>query len=166
MDEKFTNDTVLEMYVWDESWVPEKYHGAYDSVPKDELDRNSWWYLHGKIEKLVGYDKAYTTNCKSAGYSRETVNWSCIRGNNEVSELHDDGRLTRWEMYVNGIIPVRIKGVNELCVGYFWTIDYSPIIYENAKYPHWQQRGLVCLESDEEARDYARKCMQEEKHFL
>lgn len=159
------NANVLKMNVDGEPWVPKKYRGNYKAVPKDELDCNSWWYLHGKLESLVGYDKAYTTNCKTAGYAKETINWSSI-GGNTVRELREDGRLTRWEMHVNGIIPVEVKGVKEPCVGYFWTEEWSPVWYEGISYPHWLQRGLVCLESDTEACAYAQECFDDHKKFI
>lgn len=166
MDIKFTHTNVLKMYVCNENWVPKKYRGSYKKlIPKDELDYNSWWYLHGELESIVGYDKAYTINCKSAGYSKETVNYSCICGNT-VKELSSDGRLTRWEMHVNGIIPVQVKGVDEPCVGYFWTIEHSDIFYEGISYPYWDQRGLVCLESDVVGRKYAEECMRRNAEHL
>ena len=27
-----------------------------DDIPAEERDWNSWWYLHGELENLVGYD--------------------------------------------------------------------------------------------------------------
>ena len=165
MSKKENRAKTLKMCVDSESWVPKEFTGDYKSVPKDELDYNSWWYLHGELESLVGYDKAYTTNCKTAGYSKESINWSCIRGNN-VAKVRDDEPITRWEMHVNGIIPVKVKGVDEICVGYFWTTEHSPVYYEGVPYPHWEQRGLVCLASDEKGRAYAQKCYDEHKRWL
>lgn len=146
--------SVLEVTVDDASWVDKKHRGDYESVPKDELDFNNWWYLHGKLEDLVGYDKAYTTNCRSAGYSKQVINYSCIKGG-KVRELREDGNLFRYEMHLNGIVPVKVKGVEEQCIGYFWTTEWGEAEYDGQCYEIWRQRGLVCLESDKEGREYA-----------
>lgn len=145
---------VLEVTVDDASWVDKKHRGDYESVPKDELDFNNWWYLHGKLEDLVGYDKAYTTNCRSAGYSKQVINYACIKGG-KVRELREDGNLLRYEMHLNGIVPVKVKGVEERCIGYFWTTEWGEAEYDGRLYEIWRQRGFVCLESDKEGREYA-----------
>lgn len=161
--------SVLKLCVDNVSWVPKEFAGTEEQYRKakedNELDFNSMWYLHGELESLVGYDKAWAINCKSAGYSLESINYSCISGGN-VRELADDNKLTRWEMHVNDIIPVKVKGVDEPCLGYFWTIEYSPVYYEGKAYPHWQQRGLVCLKSDMEGRVYAMKCYEKRNDIL
>lgn len=154
----------LEMIVDAEPWVAIKSKTKYEDIQKDERDNNSWWYLHGELEEFVGYDKATTTNCKSAGYSRETVNWSSIRGT-KVEEICEDG-LTRWEMYANGIIPVKIEGIEKPCVGYFWTANECSIFYKGKKYPHWNQRGLVVFKDDAEANAYALKKYMEKSDFI
>lgn len=158
-------DTVLKLCAYDEPWVESKYKGDYKSVPKDERGYNSWWYLHGELEYLVGYDKAYPINCKSSGNAKETINWSEI-SHSKVKQLRDDGNLTRWEIHINGIIPVQVKGVDKPCVGYFWTTNEHDIEWEGKKYPYWEQRGLVCLESDSEGREDALKKFQEKTTIL
>ena len=125
-----------------------------NEVPEEEMCHNSWWYLHGELEDLVGYDKAITTNCKSAGYSRDTIDWSEISGNIVNDVLKD---RTRPVMYVNDIIPVAIEGVDKPCVGYFWTTDEHPIYWKGKEYPYWNQRGLVCFKDDKEACEFALK---------
>lgn len=156
---------VLEVTVDSVSWVDKKHCGDYESVPKDELDFNNWWYLHGKLEDLIGYDKAYTTNCKSAGYSRQQINYSCISGR-KVRELREDGNLMRYEMHLDGIVPVKVKGVDERCVGYFWTKELTETEYEGKQYTIWQQRGLICLESDKDGREYALSAFKEKRDSL
>ena len=159
----------LKLCVDNVNWVPKEFAGTKKQYQKakqeNELDFNSMWYLHGELERLVGYDKAWAINCKSAGYSLESINWSYIRGEN-VFELADNNKLTRLEMHVNDIIPVQVKGVDEPCLGYFWTIEYSPVYYEGKAYPHWQQRGLVCLESDQKGRAYAMECYEKHRDIL
>lgn len=159
------NKNVLEVVVDDASWVDKKHRGDYESVPKDELDFNNWWYLHGKLEDLVGYDKAYTTNCRSAGYSKQVINYACIKGG-KVRELREDGNLLRYEMHLNGIVPVKVKGVEEPCIGYFWTIVLTEVQYEGELYTIYRQRGLVCLESDQEGREYALTAFKEKRRDL
>lgn len=159
MEQDLFTLNVLHLCVCDESWVPPQYKGDYHSVPRDELDRNSGWYLHGELENLVGYDKAYTTNCKTMGHSRQSLDWHVIRGHE--AEVHDPDHPYRWGMYVNDIIPVQVQGVDEPCVGYFWTVDEPPITWHGQEFPLWCQRGLVCLESDTPARLYAGRKYQE-----
>ena len=158
-------NTILKLCVFDEPWVESKYKGDYKSVPKDERGYNSWWYLHGELDCLVGYDKAYPINCKSSGNAKETINWSEI-SHSKVKQLRDDGNLTRWEIHINGIIPVQVKGVDKPCIGYFWTTNEHNIEWEGKKYPYWEQRGLVCLESDSESRKYALEKLNERTTIL
>ena len=40
-------------------------------------------------------------------------------------------------MCLDGIVPVEIEGIPDLCVGYFWTIEH----YEG----YWSQRGWCVL---------------------
>ena len=158
-------DNILKFCVLDESWVDSKHKGDYKSVPKDDRGYNWWWYLHGELDCLVGYDKAYPINCKSSGNAKETINWSEISCS-KVKQLRDDGNLTRWEIYINGIIPVQVKGVDKPCIGYFWTTNEHDIEWEGKKYPYWEQRGLVCLESDSEGRKYALEKLNEKTTVL
>jgi hypothetical protein len=97
------------------------------------------------------------------GYTKDTIDWISLRGN-VVEEIRSE--KPRHTIYINGIIPVKCFGIEEPCVGYFWTIDKEDIIYKGNKYPHWKQRGLVCLESDENARKWALKKYQEKSDFL
>ena len=70
-----------------------------------------------------------------------------IDGNTVIS-ISD--KIPTHKMYVNGIIDVEIEGINEPCVGYFWTTYDKKIYWEGKAYDFWEQRGLVCLKSDEE----------------
>ena len=132
-------------------------------IPEEEMCHNSWWYLHGNLQDEVGYDKAITTNCKSAGYSRETIDWSEISGN-IVKKVRQD--RTRPVMYVNGEIPVKVEGFDKPCTGFFWTEEERNIIWKGKEYPYWHQRGLVCFSDDEKACKYAKKLMVEKPKFF
>lgn len=135
----------------------------YEDVPKDERDNNSWWYLHGKLEDEVGFDKAFATNCKSAGYSKETLDWSSIKGNQVTEVFSETPRLC---IYANGEIPVEVEGIDKPCIGFFWTTEEKEIFWKYKSYPYWSQRGLVCFADDEKACEYARKKMKEKSNFI
>lgn len=137
---------------------------CYNSIPRDERDNNSWWYLHGQLEEDVHYDKATTTNCKSAGYSRETINWNEILGTT-VTVVSKES-LTIHRMHIDGEIPVEVEGISKPCTGFFWTNERDDVTWNGKSYPHWEQRGLVCYSDDTEACDYARKKMQEKSIIL
>ena len=111
----------------------------------------------------MGYDKAITVNCKSAGYSMYTVDWSEISGDRVVSVFSDNLRSV---MHVNGIIPVEVEGFDKPCVGYFWTTEEREVEWKGKKYPFWNQRGLVCFADDKEACEYAKKKYEEKSDML
>ena len=130
---------------------------------KFNLDRNSWWYLHGKLEGLCHYDKAVVLNLSEfPEYQGDTLKWSYITGNiTEVSKFEKNK-----EMKINDIIPVQVVGIDKPCIGYFWTTDERTVTAKckNGKtkdFQHWCQRGLVCLSEDIEACKYAKKKYQE-----
>lgn len=121
---------------------------------EDELDNNSWWYLHGELERKFGYDKGIAVNCKTVGLSVPTIDWSSIDGK-EVKRVFSE--KDRWELHANGEIPVEVEGVDEPCIGYFWTTDLTLVSWKGNKYPLWKQRGLVCLLSDKKGCEDALK---------
>ena len=149
------NTLKITAYHVDGTLHKSKYNSE-NEVPEEEMCHNSWWYLHGELQSEVGYDKAITTNCNSAGYSKETIDWSNI-SDNVVTEVFKD--MTRPVMCVNGEIPVEVEGFNRPCIGFFWTEERPDIIWKSKKYPFWRQRGLVCFADDEEACAYARDLM-------
>lgn len=130
-----------------------------EDIPAEERDWNSWWYLHGKLTDLTGYDKATTINCKSAGYTKETINVNSI-----CSEVPDSFPCTM--MCINGIVPVEIEGISESCIGYFWTTNNRKVKWQEKEYDFWDQRGLVCLKSDQEGCEYAEKKYKEKPKRL
>lgn len=136
---------------------------TYEDIPKEEKDWNSWWYLHGKLEDFVHYDKATVTNCLSGGFARETINSACII-NNKVESLADWMPLHK--MYLNDIVNVEIEGIDKPCIGYFWTTPDITVYWEGKPYKTWQQRGLVCFKDDTEACEYAKKKYEEKTRIL
>lgn len=130
---------------------------------KFNLDRNSWWYLHGKLEGLCHYDKAVVLNLSEfPEYQGDTLKWTSIIGN--IAEVNKFEKNK--EMKINDIIPVQVIGIDKPCIGYFWTTDERTITAKckNGKtkdFQHWCQRGLVCLSEDIEACKYSKKKYQE-----
>jgi hypothetical protein len=164
METNFTHTNVLKVVVDCVSWVSSRYTTPWEQIPEDQQDNNSWWYLHGKLEDRVRYDKATAINCLDAGYSTDALNYAGYRG--EEAKIRNPENLLRKEMRVNGIIPVKVKGIKEMCVGYFWTIECRPLRYNGKQYPCWEQRGLVCLKSDTEGREDALRKYTERRSWL
>ena len=135
-------------------------------------NRNSWWYLHGKLEQVSSpenpYDKAVTLNLNEfSEYTRLAFKWHEIR--NGVSKEPDPQFFQ--DMHINGIIDVEVYGVEEPCVGYFWTNDRGTCINidkdgNTMEFEMWEQRGLVCLKSDTEACEYAQQEYNKRSRFL
>ena len=136
---------------------------SYDDIPPEERDNNSWWYLHGKLTDIVGYDKAIVTNCKSGGFSKNTINAGVISGN-IVESLSPN--YPTCMMCLDGIVNVEIEGIPEPCVGYFWTTNHRNVYWEGKAYDFWDQRGLVCLKSDIEGCKYAESKYNEKARRL
>ena len=136
----------------------------YEDIDEKEMDNNSWWYLHGKLEEMAGYDKATCINCREIGISFPTINWTEIRGN-EVTEIVEE-EPERNVMKFTGIIDVQIDGLDEECVGFFWVTDEQIVQYKDRVYPLWDQRGLVCLKSDKQSIEYAKKKLAENSRHL
>lgn len=128
--------------------IAEHYGKEVDlsNIDKNEIDNNSWWYLDCKLESEVGYDKAVAINCKSLGLSKKTIRWKKIRGNKCTDYVEGD----HYEMYFNGIIDVKIRGINKPCVGFFWVTGETECFLKDTKetFQHWQQRGLVVFADD------------------
>ena len=147
------NTLKMTAYQVDGNLYKSQYKSEND-VPEDEMCHNSWWYLHGELQDIVGFDKAITTNCKTAGYSKETINWTSIEGS-EVKSVRKNKPLIHPVMHINAIIPVEVEGIYKPCIGYFWTGGERLVSWKGKQYLVWQQRGLVCLKDDEKACEYA-----------
>lgn len=147
------------------------YSKDYKKLAKEAKDSNNflygdWWYLHGELSSLLGYDKASIINgseCKDLvrmipKYSnlRRDFNSETLVGTVENINLVP-------ELYINDIIECKVYGISEKCIGYFWTIEEKDIqlsLPDNTTIlsKYWRQRGLVCLESATEDRNYALDC--------
>lgn len=110
----------------------------YEDIDPNEREYASFWYLHGKLEELVGYDKATVTNLREGGFGKNSEEYGYM-------------------MCFDGIVPVEIEGIPDPCVGYFWITEYTDT---------WVQRGLVCLKSDLSGCEYAEHKYKEKPNFL
>lgn len=110
----------------------------YEDIDPNEREYANFWYLHGKLEELVGYDKAAVTNLREGGFGKDSKEYGYM-------------------MCFDGIVPVEIEGIPDPCVGYFWITKYTDT---------WVQRGLVCLKSDLEGCEYAEHKYKEKPNFL
>ena len=135
-------------------------------------NRNSWWYLHGELESASStenpYDKAIMLNLDEfPEYTKEMLNWHEIR--NGVSREPDPQFFQ--DVHINGIVDVEVYGVDEPCVGYFWTNDRGTCTNidkdgNTIEFEMWEQRGYVCLKSDKASCEEAREAYCERKTCL
>lgn len=145
-------------------YTSEDLDDVIKSAGKDNLDNNSWWYLHGDLERRCGYDKAFIYNMSDFPDEYiEVLEWREINGREtEVPEF-----IYRKEAHLHGIYPVEVYGVPEPCLGFFWITGERKITATNKRsgekrdFMYWEQRGLVVLESDKEEVEYARKRYEE-----
>lgn len=155
-------ETMKMIADWRNNTKPEGTR-EYEDIPTEELDHNNDWYLHGELESFVQFDKAYVTNCLSGGFSKETINYAFISGD-EVKEVSE--YKPKHAMCVDGVVDVEIEGIDKPCIGYFWTDDYRTVYYQEKPYQVWRQRGLVCFADDEKGCEYAKQKLRERAKFL
>lgn len=148
-------------YNFDENRQTRQYH----DIPLNERDNNSHWYLDGKLEEFVRFDKATVTNCFSGGFARQSIRYEKIT-NGIVESLYNDDESPFYRMYFNGIVDVEIEGIPQPCVGYFYTADERQVTYKGKSYDLWEQRGLVCFKNDIESCKYAYEKMKTRSLYL
>jgi hypothetical protein len=111
-----------------------------------ECDNAGWWYLHGKLEEQVHYDKAMILNCTEAGDTVETLRWWEIRGDKCTSYSDKPYRV----MHVNGVRRCNVIGVNGDCLGFFYTEDEREVTYDKGTFTYWKQRGYIVQRNDKD----------------
>lgn len=149
--------------------VPDHYLGAEKIILEakrsnpNNLDHNSWWFLHGELSARCGYDKGVMINLSEfPHYLKKSLQFSLMRGDKTKVTCFKD----KYMSHINGIIPVDVLGVDEDCIGYFWTTREitAHAFTENGDqldFPYWNQRGLCCLKSDiESCKDAYQKYLQ------
>lgn len=115
----------------------------------DKNHISGWWYLHGKLERKVRYDKG-----------------QIISKNNLLFKeiLYKDDNTHRKIYYLeDGIYDVKVIGIKHPCVGYFWTTFKK---FDNIEGIVPQMHGLVCYKNDLEAVKYAEKKYNERSEWL
>lgn len=137
-------------------WEKPYYYGISEEETKEIQDQikerhekniiySSFWYLHGELEELVGYDKATILNMEEIPH----ITKNCyFNGDKEYFDV---------VCVKDGIYDVEILGIDKPCVAYFWItdMDYIP-----------NQRGLVCFKDNKEACEYALKKYNEKSQLL
>lgn len=155
------------------------YHEDYDKIEKEAVNTNNftynnWWYLHGELENILHYDKASVINAKECPELVKMIPY--------VSELRFGVKDEFWKgtvdkinlvphLYINDIIECEVIGIEEECIGYFWTTEELPLkifsktgeIFTGTL---WKQRGLVCFKSDAEGCKYALRKYKEKAVML
>lgn len=106
---------------------------------------SSWWYLHGDLESIVGYDKGVFCNLEEFPL---LIKNCYFNGNKEYFDV---------VCLKDGIYDVEVIGIKEPCIGYFWISNHYDIP---------ECRGLVCLKSDKEGCEYAFKKYNEKSIIL
>ena len=117
------------------------------------------FYLHGKLESKIGYDLVSIINAKECPEIIKYIpeidildiysDWASGIANNQIKLVP--------KFYYNGILDCNVIGIDESCIGYFWTVDEKELLVsafyskETFKGLYWCQRGLICLKSDIEA---------------
>ena len=141
-------------------WNNPKPQGVreYSEIPYQETDKSSWWYLHGELQEITGFDKATVTNVKSGGFSKETIDWTEIQGN-QVKEVKKG--IPEPVMCIEGIVPVEIEGIPRECLGYFWLDDIREVFWQGHPWTYWKQRGVVVLKDNQEDNKYAERLLRE-----
>ena len=108
---------------------------------------SNWWYLHGKLEEDVGYDKALMLD------------------NDQLKSLKytDKDNSKEYEIYYlpDGIYDVMVD--DKPCNGYFWTI-FSACKNIDGIVPN--MHGLVCYKDDEKSNKYAYRKYNERTEYI
>ena len=103
---------------------------TYKMFHKDDIILSNWWYFHGYLQTKIGFDRGSIINYEDL----------------DIIEKKEKPFLSNVETtnisIKNGIYEVKVHGINQKCIGYFWNVDFG-------------LRGLVCLESDYDGRQYA-----------
>jgi len=157
-DNIMNNPTINIIADWRYGVKPENSRN-YEDIPQNEVCYNNWWYLHGELERIVHFDKGDITNADELGLTTKIIPWTHISGNQVLEIAKDIKEYTQSNL--EGIYPVTVEGINQPCVGYFWTADHKTVYYKDKAYQYYTQRGLVCLVSDKDGCEYAERLMKE-----
>lgn len=156
------------------SFYHDNYNDLIKEVKKSEnfVYNDYWWYIHGKLEEALHYDKASIINAKECqDFIKMVPEFNEMKKNKGIWT----GTVNSFNfipyLYIDGVIECEVIGINEPCIGYFWITNEYPMILtskskEIYKGTYWDQRGLVCLKSDEEGCNFALKKYNEKVIIL
>ena len=123
------------------------------------LDNASWWYLHGELEMVEGYDKGVIYNMDEfPELQKDVITWNTIDG--DIAKVR---RIERHkELFFTGIMPVEIYDNPEPATGFFWVEGKQKVKAVNLKgmiteFEIWKQKGLVVFDSDPKGMKEARE---------
>ena len=103
---------------------------TYEMFHNDDIVLTNWWYFHGDLQAKIGYDGGFIMNYEELPLIEKKE--KPYRSNVE----------TVYVTIEDGVYEVKVHGIDEKCIGYFWNADFG-------------LRGLVCLESDYDSRQDA-----------
>ena len=134
-----------------------------DKLNPQDIFYNNWWYFHGKLETILGYDKGIMYKCNSF---KEVPIVDSAYFRNGIWHAECETLKLRKEAYLNGEFPVEVDTISKPCVGFFWTTDEHPYEVTTKTGDLWAgtmyyQRGLVCLKDDVKACNYAKECLKQ-----
>lgn len=135
-----------------------------EKLKNGDLDQNSWWYLDGELERRCGYDKATVYNLSEfPNLRKETLDWSAISGDCAGVRSY----TKHYEMHADGEFEVEVYGVTEPCIAFFWTTRERMVKTDKGiSFKVWDQKGLVCMKTDKEAIERARRKRMERTENL
>lgn len=110
---------------------------------------SNWWFLHGKLEDEIEFDKGIILDNDSLKYLEYT---------------DKDNHKQYKEYYLeDGIYDIKIIQLDKPCKGYFWTFFEE---FGNIKGVVPMMHGLVCYADDKEANEYAYRRYTEKAVWL
>ena len=135
-----------------------------EKLKNGDIDLNSWWYLDGRLERECEYDKGTVYNLSEfSNLRKETLDWSSISGDRAEVRSY----TKHFEMHADGEFEAEMYGVKEECIGIFWTTRERLVgTQKGIKFKVWDQRGLVCMKTDTEAIERARRKRMERTENL
>ena len=103
---------------------------TYEMFHNDDIVLTNWWYFHGDLQAKIGYDGGFIMNYEELPIIEKKE--KPYRSNVETTYISIE----------DGVYKVKVHGIDEKCIGYFWNADFG-------------LRGLVVLESDYDSRQDA-----------
>lgn len=165
--------------------ISDKHSNYYEISEKAEkegnLVYNNWWYFHGELEKYLGCDKGSIINGKEllkSGHCLLIPKWDILRWNseNDCRIYYTEKKRLEFcpQIIYNGIVRCNILDLSTPCIGFFWVTEKYPLKIVNPKtkkvrpeqYYYGKQMGLVCLENDKPAINYAWEYFKNKEEFI